>query len=49
VGDSPADLLMARAAGAARSIGVLTGVGDRASLAPHADLVLGSIAELSPA
>lgn len=48
VGDSPADLLMARAAGAARSIGVLTGVGDRASLAPHADLVLRSIAELVP-
>lgn len=47
VGDSPADLLMARAAGAARAIGVLTGVGDRASLAPHADLVLGSIAELA--
>lgn len=49
VGDSPADLLMGRAAGAARSIGVLTGVGDRASLEPFADLVLGSIAELAPA
>jgi phosphoglycolate phosphatase-like HAD superfamily hydrolase len=49
VGDSPADLLMGRAAGAARSIGVLTGVGDRASLEPYADLVLYSIAELSPA
>jgi phosphoglycolate phosphatase len=49
VGDSPADLLMGRAAGVARSIGVLTGVGDRASLEPHADLVLGSIAELAPA
>ena len=49
VGDSPADLLMGRSAGAARSIAVLTGVGDRASLAPHADLVLGSIAELAPA
>lgn len=49
VGDSPADLLMGRSAGAARSIGVLTGVGDRASLAPYADLVLASIAELAPA
>jgi phosphoglycolate phosphatase len=49
VGDSPADLLMARAAGAARTIGVLTGVGDMASLAPYADLVLASIAELAPA
>ncbi len=46
VGDSPADLLMGRAAGAARSIGVLTGVGDHASLDPLADVVLGSIAEL---
>jgi HAD superfamily hydrolase (TIGR01509 family) len=49
VGDSPADLLMGRAAGVARSIGVLTGVGDRASLEPFADLVLRSIAELAPA
>ena len=48
VGDSPADLLMGRAAGAARSIGVLTGVGDRAGLEPLADVVLGSIAELAP-
>jgi phosphoglycolate phosphatase-like HAD superfamily hydrolase len=40
---------MARAAGAARSIGVLTGVGDPASLGPLADVVLGSIAELAPA
>ena len=49
VGDSPADLQMARAAGAARTIGVLTGVGDRAALEPLADVVLGSIAELAPA
>ena len=49
VGDSPADLHMARAAGAMRTIGVLTGVGDRASLEPLADVVLGSIAELAPA
>ena len=46
VGDSPADLLMGRAAGAARSIAVLTGVGDRASLEPYADAVIESIAEL---
>jgi phosphoglycolate phosphatase-like HAD superfamily hydrolase len=48
VGDSPADLRMARAAGAARTIGVLTGVADRVELAPLADVVLGSIAELAP-
>jgi phosphoglycolate phosphatase-like HAD superfamily hydrolase len=40
---------MARAAGVARTIGVLTGVGDRATLAPLADVVLGSIEELAPA
>jgi phosphoglycolate phosphatase len=48
VGDSPADLRMGRAAGVARTIGVLTGVGDRAALQPLADVVLGSIAELAP-
>jgi phosphoglycolate phosphatase-like HAD superfamily hydrolase len=40
---------MGRAAGAARVVGVLTGVGDEAILAPLADLVLDSIAELAPA
>jgi phosphoglycolate phosphatase-like HAD superfamily hydrolase len=49
VGDSVADLAMGRAAGVARVIGVLTGVADRAALAPHADVVLGSVAELLPA
>jgi phosphoglycolate phosphatase-like HAD superfamily hydrolase len=49
VGDAPADLRMARAAGAGRVIAVLTGVGDEASLEPLADLVLGSIADLEPA
>jgi phosphoglycolate phosphatase len=49
VGDSPADLLMGRSAGVARCIGVLTGVGDRSSLGPLADVVLGSIVELAPA
>jgi phosphoglycolate phosphatase len=49
VGDSPADVRMARAAGAGRVIAVLTGVGDRPTLEPLADVVLGSIAELSTA
>lgn len=49
VGDSPADLRMGRAAGVARTIGVLTGVGDQAALEPFADVVIGSIAELAPA
>ena len=49
VGDAPADLRMARAAGAARAIAVLTGVGDRSVLEPLADVVLASIEELAPA
>jgi len=49
IGDSPADMRMARAAGAGRVIGVLSGVGDRATLEPLADLVLDSIADLAPA
>jgi phosphoglycolate phosphatase-like HAD superfamily hydrolase len=49
VGDAPADLRMGRAAGVARAIGVLTGVGDRRTLEPLADVVLGSIEELVPA
>jgi phosphoglycolate phosphatase len=49
IGDSPADMRMARAAGAGRVIGVLTGVADRASLEPLADVVLGSIADLREA
>jgi phosphoglycolate phosphatase len=48
VGDSPADLRMGRAAGVARTIGVLTGVGDRATLEPLADIVVDSIADLAP-
>ncbi len=48
VGDSPADLRMGRAAGVARTIAVLTGVGDRATLQPLADVVLNSIADLAP-
>ena len=49
VGDAPADLRMARAAGAGRVIAVLTGVGDEAVLTRLADVVLGSIEELAPA
>jgi phosphoglycolate phosphatase len=49
VGDAPADLRMGRAANVRRVVGVLTGVGDAATLAPLADLVLRSIAELAPA
>jgi phosphoglycolate phosphatase len=46
VGDTPADLAMGRAAGAAKVVGVLTGVGDKEELEPLADAVLGSIGEL---
>jgi len=49
VGDSPFDLRMGRAAGVARTIGVLTGVGDIATLQPLADIVLPSIEDLAPA
>jgi phosphoglycolate phosphatase-like HAD superfamily hydrolase len=46
VGDSPADLAMGRAAGVGRCYGVLTGVGTRAELAPLADEILESVADL---
>ena len=46
VGDSAADLAMARAAGASRAIGVLTGVGGRADLEPLADAVIDSVGQL---
>ena len=46
VGDSPHDFDMARAAGAGKAIGVLTGVSPRDVLSLHADLVLESIADL---
>ncbi|MBI3752174.1 MAG: HAD family hydrolase, partial [Chloroflexi bacterium] len=48
VGDAPVDMRMGRAAGARRVVGVLTGVGDAATLGPLADLVLASIADLAP-
>jgi phosphoglycolate phosphatase-like HAD superfamily hydrolase len=48
VGDSPADMAMGRAAGAGLVIGVLTGVGDAAQLAPIADRVIDSLVDLEP-
>ena len=45
VGDTPADVRMARDAGA-RSVGVASGVTPWADLEPHADVVLASIAQL---
>jgi len=45
VGDSTHDLHAGRAAGMV-CVGVLTGVADRAELAPYADVVLDSIADL---
>ncbi|HUI19329.1 MAG TPA: HAD family hydrolase [Alphaproteobacteria bacterium] len=49
VGDNAQDLLMGRAAGAGRVIGVLTGTGTYATLAPLADLCLASIAGIEAA
>jgi HAD superfamily hydrolase (TIGR01509 family) len=46
VGDNPDDLRMGRAAGAGLNIGVLSGVGAAAELAPRVDLLLSSIGEL---
>jgi phosphoglycolate phosphatase-like HAD superfamily hydrolase len=46
VGDTPADLAMARDAGAGRVIGVTSGVGRRDELEPLADVVLDTVGEL---
>ena len=46
VGDTPADLLMARNAGCAKAIAVLTGAVPRHRLEPLADHVLASVQEL---
>ena len=46
VGDTAADLRMARAAGAGLAVGVLTGVGGRVDLEPLADAVIASVEEL---
>ena len=48
-GDSPADLRMARAAGAGLVVGVLTGVGGRDDLEPLADVVLDSVGAIAGA
>ncbi len=47
VGDTLTDMVMAERAGAGCRAAVLTGVGARDSLAPQADVVLNSIAEIS--
>jgi phosphoglycolate phosphatase-like HAD superfamily hydrolase len=46
VGDTPADMQMGRAAGAGLVVGVLSGASAADELAPHADRVIASIAEL---
>jgi phosphoglycolate phosphatase len=46
VGDTPADLEMARRAGGGVTIGVLSGVASASDLGQSADLILGSVAEL---
>jgi phosphoglycolate phosphatase-like HAD superfamily hydrolase len=46
VGDTVADLQMGRAAGAGLVLGVLSGVGSVATLAPHADLLLARVSGL---
>jgi phosphoglycolate phosphatase len=47
IGDSPHDLIAARAAGAI-AVGVLSGPNQKAVLEPYADVLLPSIAELGP-
>ncbi|MEP7200655.1 MAG: HAD family hydrolase [Chloroflexota bacterium] len=46
VGDAVPDMQMAKAAGVALAVGVTSGVSTRAALAPFADVVIGSVAEL---
>jgi HAD superfamily hydrolase (TIGR01549 family) len=46
VGDSTTDMLMAQRAGVGLRVAVLTGLMDRAVLAPLADVVLDSIGEI---
>lgn len=43
VGDTPTDLYLAKNSGACYAIGVLSGTGDRQTLAPLADIVLDSV------
>ena len=49
IGDSTVDLEMARAAGAGLVVGVLSGVGSREELAPLADAIVDSVADLEGA
>jgi phosphoglycolate phosphatase len=46
VGDTLGDLWMAERAGAGLKVAVLTGAGEPALLAGHADVILGSIDEI---
>jgi phosphoglycolate phosphatase len=46
VGDNRHDLQCGRAAGSGLVVGVLSGTGTRAALAPLADVILGSVADL---
>lgn len=46
VGDNVHDLAAARGAGAGLAIGVLSGTGCREDLAPHADVIIDSVADL---
>lgn len=46
VGDSVADMQMGRSAGAGLVVGVLSGVSAAQTLAPHADVIVPSIADL---
>ncbi|MCU0831414.1 MAG: HAD family hydrolase [Rhizobiaceae bacterium] len=48
VGDSTHDLAMGRAAACGLVVGVLSGTGTRDTLAPLADMLIGSVAELPP-
>lgn len=47
VGDAVADMVMGRAAGVGLTVGVLSGVSTRQVLAPYADLLVNSVAELT--
>jgi len=47
VGDTIPDLKMARAAGAGLVVGVLSGVSNTKDLAPYADILIGSVDDLS--
>lgn len=47
VGDSTTDMLMAQRAGVGLRVAVRTGLMDDATLAPHADLVLASVGEIT--